>query len=264
MEVQAVDEYLDLAPLETRIHVHRHFSEHEDDVEGTVLSAAPLSPDQHVLNVGCGTGSFLARLLAAGHTGRLVGVDSSPPAIAATAAVDNQIETALTDAAGLGFPDNSFDRVYARHMLYHVSDVQATISELARVARPAGRVVVTVNDMNVTPNIAEIVHKAVADHGIRVPTLAISRVHSGNCEALLSQTFPQVHSTYHGNALIFDRPDPAIRFALSLLGLYGVDAHNPARNSVAKSIAIAIKDRFERMEQPWRDPKGYTVLVARP
>ena len=51
-------EYLDLTPLQTRIDTHRLYSERPDDVEQSVLDAFPLTPDDALLDIGSGTGSF--------------------------------------------------------------------------------------------------------------------------------------------------------------------------------------------------------------
>jgi ubiquinone/menaquinone biosynthesis C-methylase UbiE len=50
-----------------------------------------------------------------------------------------------TDARWLPFIDNSFDRVTANHMLYHVTDRPAAFSEIHRVLRPGGKLFASTN-----------------------------------------------------------------------------------------------------------------------
>jgi ubiquinone/menaquinone biosynthesis C-methylase UbiE len=97
-------------------------------------------PGESLLDVGCGTGSFLARLRTSGHHGPLTGLDSSPAAARACAAVPG-VRAVTGDAVRLPFPDGAFDVVTARHMLYHVSDVRAALAEARRVLRVGGRFV---------------------------------------------------------------------------------------------------------------------------
>lgn len=77
----AKSEYANLGPLQTRIETHLLYSERPEDVEQAVLDAFPREPGDALLDVGSGTGSFLARLRSHGHQGRLVGLDTSPAAM---------------------------------------------------------------------------------------------------------------------------------------------------------------------------------------
>jgi SAM-dependent methyltransferase len=52
------------------------------------------------------------------------------------------------DAHSLRFPDASFDLVYARYLLEHVSDPQRVLHEMGRAVRPGGRVAVCENDVS--------------------------------------------------------------------------------------------------------------------
>ena len=52
---------------------------------------------------------------------------------------------AQTDARWLPFRDDTFDRVIANHMLYHVPDRSAAFSEIKRVLRPGGKLFASTN-----------------------------------------------------------------------------------------------------------------------
>ncbi|MFF4988366.1 class I SAM-dependent methyltransferase [Streptosporangium saharense] len=93
-----------------------------------------------VVDVGCGNGTFLNHLRTHRSDLHLVGLDLSagilthlpPPVLVA-------------DAQTLPLADHSVDAVLALHMLYHVSDIPATITELARVLRPGGLLIASTN-----------------------------------------------------------------------------------------------------------------------
>jgi SAM-dependent methyltransferase len=51
----------------------------------------------------------------------------------------------ITDVQDLPFADGAFDAVLAAWMLYHVPDIPRALSEIARVLRPAGRLVAVTN-----------------------------------------------------------------------------------------------------------------------
>ena len=106
-----------------------------------------LSPGASVLDVGCGLGldvQALARLVGPG--GRAVGVDSSTTMIAeARQRAEGSglpLEFVAGQAERLGFPDGSFDGCRAERVLQHVEHPEQAVTEMARVLRPGGRMVV--------------------------------------------------------------------------------------------------------------------------
>lgn len=91
-------------------------------------------PVETVLEVGCGTGCVLAELRKKGIGSTHIGVDLADPA-----AHRDENAHGLTllnyDGVRLPFDDDSFDLVYASHVLEHVPDERAFVRELARVSR---------------------------------------------------------------------------------------------------------------------------------
>jgi SAM-dependent methyltransferase len=255
------EEYLRLGPLQTRIETHRRYSETVDDVELKVIQAAKLEQNDDLLDVGCGTGSFLRRLRDESHAGRLAALDASPAAVAAAAEVAG-VAAYLGDAADLPFHAGEFDVVTARHMLYHVDDPGAAIGEARRVLRAGGRFVSVVNHPNTTPKIARVVHELAIAHGCRPPVLPTSLVHSDNLPDLVRQAFGGVEVYRSDNALVFKEPHPLIQFGLALMNFYGVSDDNKQREAVAQDIVSTINQWFATHDYPWRDPKGYVTCVA--
>jgi SAM-dependent methyltransferase len=95
-----------------------------------------------VLEVGCGTGWFAARVrdeLGA----EVVAVDQSERM--AELARGRRLDARVADAQALPFSDRSFDGVAANWMLYHVPDLDLGLAEIARVLRPGGRLVAATN-----------------------------------------------------------------------------------------------------------------------
>jgi SAM-dependent methyltransferase len=89
------------------------------------------------LDVGCGTGRLLAFLEATMSDVATTGVDiGAPPEFHAKG------HFARASAFDLPFPDNSFDLVFCSHVIEHLVDPQAVLSELTRVCRPGGYVYV--------------------------------------------------------------------------------------------------------------------------
>ncbi|MGG2463764.1 class I SAM-dependent methyltransferase [Streptomyces sp. RGM 3693] len=254
-------EYLRLGPLQTRIETHRRYSEHTDDVEAAVLAQLRLGRAESLLDVGCGTGSFLSRLRESGHTGQLSGLDSSPAATEVCLALPD-VRAVTGDAIALPFPDGEFDAVTARHMLYHVSDVPRALQEAGRVLRTGGRFVAVVNHADVTPRIASVVREQAALHGLAPMASPNADVNSTGLPAQLSDVFSEVSTVVHDNHLVFDSPEPVIAFGQALMNFYGVGDDSPHREAVAAGIGDEVRRWFASNSIPWRDPKGYVVCTG--
>jgi len=102
---------------------------------------SPLTGDERVLDAGCGAGA-LAQALAP-HVREVVGVDQDEALLAAARAGSpaNCVFEA-GDITHLSFRFGEFDVAGCLRVLHHVRRPELVVSELARVARPGGLVLV--------------------------------------------------------------------------------------------------------------------------
>jgi ubiquinone biosynthesis O-methyltransferase len=124
------------------------------DYEQTVRSQMVISmidpkPEEVILDGGCGNARDLIQL--APHGCKCVGIDFSPNMVEeakkelATRNIQ-RVELEVGDLTNLRFCDKTFDKVFASEVLEHVPDYRKAVSEMARVLKPGGTLVVT------TPN----------------------------------------------------------------------------------------------------------------
>lgn len=111
-----------------------------------VADALDLTGAERVLELGCGPGHLLGLVASRLDTGRVIGLDHSEEATSVAherlAGHGDGVEVVTADVeAGLTFPDASFDRVVAVHVVYFWDDAKAVLREVRRVLRPGGRVV---------------------------------------------------------------------------------------------------------------------------
>jgi SAM-dependent methyltransferase len=110
------------------------------------LDALVVVRGSRVLDVACGTGIF-ARLAAriTGPGGRVVGMDSSAPALGVAARVDitGTVEWRQWDGGRLPVKDAVFDVVACQHGLARFSDPLALVEEMRRALVPGGRLGIT-------------------------------------------------------------------------------------------------------------------------
>jgi Methyltransferase domain len=102
-----------------------------------------------VLEIGCGNGNNLAKLQAQGW--EVCGQDIDPTA-AAIASEKLGVEICTQPIEQCHFGEASFDMVLTNHVLEHVEDPVAVLSEAKRLLRPGGI------SINFTPNAASIAH----------------------------------------------------------------------------------------------------------
>jgi 2-polyprenyl-3-methyl-5-hydroxy-6-metoxy-1,4-benzoquinol methylase len=98
--------------------------------------------NKRVLDFGAGSGVLVHELAQGGVES--YGVDTSEEAVAYGTAHGVLHLSVLTPHAPLQFPDEYFDCVIAMDVLEHVRDEQGVLSELKRVLKPGGTLVITV------------------------------------------------------------------------------------------------------------------------
>ncbi|MDQ6676697.1 MAG: methyltransferase domain-containing protein [Acidobacteriota bacterium] len=116
-----------------------------------MIRASDLKDGERVLDIGTGTGIVALRASeAVGASGEVVGIDLSSQMLAQARTRAHEQDLALRtkfvnmDAENLLFPDKSFDVVFALFSLLHLPDPSRALSEMYRVLRTGGRLVIAV------------------------------------------------------------------------------------------------------------------------
>jgi len=128
-----------------RLHIlHNIFS----PVARRVLVEAGVAPGMSVADFGCGVGAT-TRMLAemVGPSGRVTGIDLSAEQLGeaqALCAAEGLQNTTFVEASAYetGLPRDSFDLVYCRFLLLHLTDPARGLREMRDVLKPGGLLVV--------------------------------------------------------------------------------------------------------------------------
>ena len=109
----------------------------------SVIRNLDVQPDEHILEVGVGTG--LALPMYPRHC-RIVGIDFSEGMLAkakekAEAHRLDHVQLHRMDAGAMEFEDDSFDTVVAAYVVTAVPDYRKVVNEMIRVCRPGGRII---------------------------------------------------------------------------------------------------------------------------
>ena len=115
-----------------------------DRARQELISAAKIEPDHHILDIGCGTGSFVVLLKRQYPQVRVVGLDPDPQALRRArskierAGVSVRLDEGFSDE--LPYETAVFDHVFSSFMFHHLAGQERdhTMREAARVLKPGG------------------------------------------------------------------------------------------------------------------------------
>lgn len=114
----------------------------------------PPFPGARLLDLGCGSGAFLAEAAALGW--RADGLEPDPQAVAA--GLKRTIPIRQGGLPDTGVADNTYDAVTMSHVIEHIHDPIAALKEVYRILKPGGMLWVS------TPNAAGASHRAFGRH----------------------------------------------------------------------------------------------------
>jgi SAM-dependent methyltransferase len=168
-------EYVDDRHLDVRRQTHVLYTVDPVDFGRWTLDRLDWRGDERVLDAGCGPGEMLCAMARQyDGWGALVGFDFSPGMIAEARAqaAGLPVHVFVADAQAVPLPDATFDVVMARHMLYHVPEVDRALAETARLLRPGGHFLATTNSAATMPEYTALRQRAAE----RFPSMAAAEM----------------------------------------------------------------------------------------
>jgi SAM-dependent methyltransferase len=110
------------------------------------LELLQLTQERTILEIGFGQGRTAAKLIERGH--QVLGVEVSDTMLNQATARnrhacrDGRANLVLGDGRTVPFEDNAADAALTAHTIYFMTEPQTTLTQVARVLRPGGRLVV--------------------------------------------------------------------------------------------------------------------------
>ncbi|MFZ0680271.1 class I SAM-dependent methyltransferase [Candidatus Binatus sp.] len=99
---------------------------------------------REVLDVGCGNGAYLTKFVAAPGSRSVTGVDLTfEMLLSARNRVGAPCPLARANVAQLPFMPESFDFIFASHVIQFVGDVEGVVAEFVRCLQPGGVLIAT-------------------------------------------------------------------------------------------------------------------------
>jgi HAD superfamily hydrolase (TIGR01509 family) len=126
--------------LDIRIQLHELYSTNPKDWHHWVFEQMDFQPHDRILELGCGNGT-LWKKNTIGPSWTIILTDLSEGMLeSAKSNLANHvnIQYEIQDIQALSFENESFDKVVANHMLYHVPDRERAFQEIKRILKPEG------------------------------------------------------------------------------------------------------------------------------
>ncbi|QIL38647.1 methyltransferase domain-containing protein [Pedobacter sp. HDW13] len=108
------------------------------DYGADVLQWLAPKADEHILDVGCGTGQLAAQIAASGAL--VLGTDASADMVANAKAAYPNLSFEVVDGASLPYQEN-FDAVFSNATFHWIENQQALTDGLFKSLKPGGRLV---------------------------------------------------------------------------------------------------------------------------
>ena len=112
------------------------------------LEAVEIPEDYKILDIGCGGGGNIARMLKRVHKGSVMGIDFSTVSVEkslkvnAKAVKEGRCQVTEGNVASLPFEKGMFDMVTAFETIYFWPDIEHCFNEVKKVLKPGGRFVI--------------------------------------------------------------------------------------------------------------------------
>jgi ubiquinone/menaquinone biosynthesis C-methylase UbiE len=116
------------------------------------IRALDCSPDNTILDLGCGSGTAVRLLAAMAGQGLILGLDHSEIMLARASRRNRQavrqrrVHLVRGRIDALPWRDNTIDKILAVHVVYFAGE--AGVREARRVLRPGGRIVIVATDQS--------------------------------------------------------------------------------------------------------------------
>ncbi len=129
----------------------RLINQENGGMNAIAINVLDAQPGQQILEIGCGGGDLINRLLKTEQLPQITAIDASQTAVDMVchkfkeAMATHRLVVHQAKAEAMPFADNGFDAIVTVNTLYFWPDVPTVINECQRCLKPGGQLVITYN-----------------------------------------------------------------------------------------------------------------------
>ncbi len=220
MERSLKTQYINAANISARIKLHEEYSVNPEGWFPWMMAQKPLDEGENVLEVGSGNGEFWKlnqdKIPKYCH---ITVTDLSAGMIRDSKMKikdDDRFQYTVMNCEKLKYPDASFDRVYANHVLFYC-DIDKTLGEIQRVLKNGGVLICSTYGRDHMKEITELVQDFNKDIVLSGHQL-YEKFGLENGETILHKYFKHVECRKYEDEIQIDTPEPLISYILSCHG----------------------------------------------
>lgn len=222
METSLKRQYQDSTNITARINLHEKYSCNKQGWFPWIYEQSDIRPGMDILEIGCGNGALwtenldklpseISILLSDISEGMLRDVRRT------IGADDTRFVYQTIDCSQLPCEDNSFDLVFANHVLFYCHDIDRVCLEVCRVLKPQGRFICSTYGARHMKEISRLVQ----DFDPRIQLAAdnlYDRFGLDNGRSILEKHFQTVELSRYEDSIYLTEPEPLIDYILSCHG----------------------------------------------
>lgn len=215
-------QYQDATNISARIRLHHDYSTNPEGWFPWLYRQAPIEKGMRILEVGCGNGAlWYENKKRIPQNLELVLSDISDGMLRDArrniGASDSRFSYTVFDCHEIPFPEESFDLVFANHVLFYCDDLPRVFREIRRILRPNGLFLCSTYGKHHMQEISSLVQEF--DNRI---VLSADKLYENfgleNGAELLKPYFSSVQCRLYDDSIHLDRPEPLIEYILSCHG----------------------------------------------
>lgn len=222
MEKSLKAQYQNATNISARIRLHKEFSHNQYGWFPWVFDQCQLQSGQKILELGCGNGAFwLENRTRIPHDTEIILSDISDGMLRDAkrnlSSENSQFSFYAFDCHEIPFPDHSFDRVIAGHLLFYCDDLPKVCKEIRRILKPGGLFLASTYGTKHMMEISQLVQEF--DNRIILSAEKLyERFGLENGQQLLSPYFSDIQCTHFDDYIELDCAEPLIEYILSCHG----------------------------------------------
>ncbi len=211
-------QYRDSSNLEARVEVHKRFSANPNPWYPWVFDRLALKGNERILELGCGAGGLWLANLGNLPSSLQIALSDFSAGMAAHSQAALQKASRFSflqqDAQAIAFNENTFERVVANHMLYHVPNIPQALQEIRRVLTPDGFLMAATNGIIHMQDLYDLIIQVYSNFSHKLYTSERFGLESG--AELVRNVFSRVEIEEFPDSLWVTESLPLVRYACSL------------------------------------------------
>jgi ubiquinone/menaquinone biosynthesis C-methylase UbiE len=135
-----------------RFYMSRVFEKGNAELNALMYETLSIQENDHVLEIGFGTGTLIKKIAALLNNGLIEGVDFSKSMVAIAQKKNRKhinsgkVKIHLGDFDEVLLDDNCYDKIFSVNTIYFWKDPNTTISKICRILKPGGKLIIGFHD----------------------------------------------------------------------------------------------------------------------